>query len=82
MKVLSGYRSYQTQVQVYKQWVDKHCNNYGFIIRFSKDAQEITGYMYEPWHIRYVGKDIAEDMKNKNITTLEEYFKQPAANDY
>ncbi|MFT4186537.1 MAG: M15 family metallopeptidase [Micrococcaceae bacterium] len=132
LKVISGYRSYQTQVDVYNQWVQtygqqdadnrsarpgysehqtglavdigdgnsqddlsqdfgvtsagqwvaKNCNNYGFILRFPENKQHITGYIYEPWHLRYVGVKIAKDMKAKKIITLEEYFKQPAAPSY
>ncbi len=48
-------------------------HQYGFILRYPKDKTHITGYPFEPWHIRYVGKDIAERMYNENIC-LEEYF--------
>ena len=46
---------------------------YGFIIRYSKEKETITGYNYEPWHLRYVGKNLAKYLK-KNILTLEEYY--------
>lgn len=46
---------------------------YGFIIRYPKDKEEITGYSYEPWHLRYVGKDLAKYMKKNNLC-LEEYW--------
>ncbi|WP_179031399.1 M15 family metallopeptidase [Paenibacillus kribbensis] len=55
------------------EWLEKHAPEYGFIIRYMKDKQDITGYVYEPWHIRYVGKDIAEDVAKQGLT-LEEYF--------
>lgn len=53
-------------------WLENHCHEYGFIIRYPYGKQHITGYKYEPWHIRYVG-DIAEDIYNSGLT-LEEYF--------
>lgn len=46
---------------------------YGFIIRYPKDKEEITGYSYEPWHLRYVGKDLAKYLTKNNLT-LEEYY--------
>ncbi len=46
---------------------------FGFIIRYPHDKEAITGYNYEPWHIRYVGVNNAKTMKNNNIT-LEEYL--------
>ena len=46
---------------------------YGFIIRYPKDKETITGYSYEPWHLRYVGKDLAKYLKKNNLT-LEEYY--------
>lgn len=46
---------------------------YGFILRYPKDKTNITGYPFESWHIRYVGKDVAEIIYNEKIT-LEEYF--------
>ncbi|MNC23956.1 D-alanyl-D-alanine carboxypeptidase [compost metagenome] len=54
-------------------WLAAHAAEYGFIIRYPEGKQGITGYMYEPWHIRYVGKDIAEEIAAKGIT-LEEYY--------
>ncbi|MEC0183617.1 M15 family metallopeptidase [Paenibacillus peoriae] len=55
------------------EWLAKHAPEYGFIIRYMKDKEDVTGYVYEPWHIRYVGKDIAEDVAKQGLT-LEEYF--------
>ncbi len=61
-------------------WLENHCHEYGFIIRYPQGKQEITGYKYEPWHIRYVGKDMAQKLKDKATQTgdpyltLEEYF--------
>ncbi|MDF2921793.1 MAG: D-alanyl-D-alanine carboxypeptidase family protein [Paenibacillaceae bacterium] len=55
------------------KWLAKHAHEYGFIIRFPKGKEEITGYQYEPWHIRYVGVKLAKDMTDRGVT-LEEYF--------
>ncbi|WP_455056710.1 M15 family metallopeptidase [Jutongia sp.] len=56
------------------KWLAKNCHNYGFIIRYPKDKTKITGYSYEPWHIRYVGKKLATYLYKKDLT-LEEYYK-------
>lgn len=55
------------------KWLEKHCSEYGFIIRFPKGKESITGYSYEPWHIRYVGKKTAKEMKKLGLC-LEEYL--------
>lgn len=55
------------------QWINDHCHEYGFIIRYPKDKTHITGYAYEPWHLRYVGVDVATEIMSKGIT-LEEYL--------
>ena len=55
------------------KWLAKNCHKYGFIIRYPKDKTEITGYSYEPWHIRYVGKKLATYLYKKGLT-LEEYY--------
>lgn len=56
-------------------WLAKNAHKYGFIIRFPKGKEEITGYKYEPWHIRYVGKDAAKEIHKQKLT-LEEYLEQ------
>lgn len=56
------------------KWVDQNVANYGFIIRYPKDKEAITGINYEPWHIRYVGKESAAYMV-KHELALEEYLK-------
>lgn len=58
--------------QAYK-WLAKNSYKYGFILRYPKGKEYITGYMYEPWHYRYVGKDVAKVIYTKNIT-YEEYY--------
>ena len=114
----SGYRSYQSQVNVYQkyynengkeyaeqyvakpgtsehqtglaidvtnesrcfdktskeaQWLANNAYKYGFILRYPEEKTDITGYNYEPWHIRYVGKRVAKKIY-KNNETLEEYL--------
>ena len=54
------------------KWLAANAHKYGFIIRYPQGKEHITGYSYEPWHIRYVG-DIAEDIYNSGLT-LEEYL--------
>lgn len=56
-------------------WLKDNCYKYGFIIRYPKGKENITGYMYEPWHIRYVGKSLAEKLYNNgDWITIEEYY--------
>lgn len=119
LKIISGFRSYQTQATLYNRyvakdgqaqadrysarpghsehqsglaadinsveqtfektgegvWLNNNCYKYGFIIRYPKGKENITGYIYEPWHIRYVGKDLAAELYNNgDWITLEEYF--------
>ena len=56
------------------KWLSENINNYGFIIRYPKGKEDITGYSYEPWHLRYVGKNAAKEI-TENQLTLEEYLK-------
>ena len=55
------------------KWVEKHSYKYGFVVRYPKGKQKITGYNYEPWHLRYVGLKTAEYLY-KNKLTLEEFY--------
>lgn len=54
------------------QWMSRHCQEYGFIVRYPKDKEEITGIIYEPWHFRYVGVEAATYMVEHNLC-LEEF---------
>lgn len=63
------------------QWVAAHAHEYGFTIRYRSGKQHITGYTYEPWHLRYVGKDLAAQLYQSD-KTLEEHFGLPAAPNY
>ncbi len=117
LKLVSGYRSYSTQYNLYNnyvringqskadtfsarpgysehqtglafdvgstkgsfantdesKWLEQNCHLYGFIIRYPKGKTSITGYIYEPWHIRYLGVDTATKVKQSGLT-LEEYL--------
>ncbi|WP_336824419.1 M15 family metallopeptidase [Sporosarcina sp. USHLN248] len=55
------------------KWVAANAYRYGFILRYPKGKEDVTGYMHESWHFRYVGKEIAEEVFKRNIT-LEEYL--------
>ncbi len=55
------------------KWMYENCADYGFILRFPKDKQDITGITYEPWHYRYVGKEAAKYIMENKIC-LEEYL--------
>jgi D-alanyl-D-alanine carboxypeptidase len=55
------------------QWIASHAHHYGFIVRYPEGKEVITGYMYEPWHLRYVGVDLATELY-KNQQTMEEFF--------
>lgn len=59
-------------VEPYEQ-IEKYFHEFGFILRYKKDKEVITGYSYEPWHIRYVGVSVATDIYSRGIT-LEEYL--------
>ena len=54
-------------------WMKNNAYKYGFILRYPKEKQEITGYKYEAWHYRYVGLDAAKYIQENNIT-YEEYY--------
>lgn len=55
------------------KWIAAHCTEYGFIIRYPYGKQDKTGFMYEPWHVRYVGKDLAKKITKSGLC-LEEYL--------
>ena len=55
------------------QWMYAHCQDYGFILRYPADKQDITGVMYEPWHFRYVGKEAAAYIMENGLC-LEEFL--------
>lgn len=56
-----------------QKWLAKNCYKYGFVIRYPEGKEHITGYKYESWHIRYLGKELAQELTKKGLT-VEEYF--------
>lgn len=73
----SGYTKLnrqQSQTAVSK-WLNEHCWDYGFIVRYPDDTTDITGIIYESWHYRYVGMELAQEMKENGLC-LEEYLDQ------
>ncbi len=56
-------------------WLIENCADYGFILRFPKGKEAITGVIYEPWHYRYVGKEAAKEIMSSNLC-LEEYLEK------
>ena len=57
------------------KWINANCYKYGLILRYPQGKEEITGYMYESWHLRYVGVELATKLYNGgNWITLEEYY--------
>jgi D-alanyl-D-alanine carboxypeptidase len=63
-------------------WVAEHAWEFGWIVRYQESRTDVTGYSPEPWHLRYVGPDLARAMHEGNFTTLEEFFGLPAAPNY
>jgi D-alanyl-D-alanine carboxypeptidase len=56
------------------KWLVAHSYQYGFIIRYPSDKEPVTGYLYEPWHIRYIGTELSQKLHADGIETLEEFF--------
>ena len=63
-------------------WIVQHAWEYGFIVRYEKGATPTTGYMPEPWHLRFIGVELAKAYHDGGFHTLEEFFGLPAAPDY
>lgn len=64
------------------QWLAQHAHEYGFVMRYPKDKQDITGYMYEPWHFRYIGVEEATALYNTDPNETMEEFYGIAGGDY
>lgn len=56
-----------------QQWLMAHASEYGFVLRYPRDKEDVTGIVWEPWHYRYVGKEAAEEMTAQQLC-LEEYL--------
>lgn len=63
------------------RWLAEHCHEFGFILRYPKDKESVTGVNYEPWHFRYVGREAAAYLKEKGWT-LEEFYGAVDAHGY
>ena len=63
------------------QWLAANAYKFGFIIRYPKNSENLTGYQYEPWHIRYIGTGLASQLHAKS-QTLEQFFGLPAYTSY
>lgn len=64
------------------QWVAAHGADYGFVVRYAPGEEAVTGYLAEPWHLRYLGIAVAEDMSDHGIHSYETYLGMPAAPGY
>lgn len=64
------------------QWVAAHGADYGFVVRYRPGAESETGYLPEPWHLRYLGIAVAQDMANQGIHSYEAYLGLPGAPGY
>lgn len=70
---LKDFNGQLVEDPITSQWIKDNCAQYGFIIRYPEGKEDITGYIYEPWHLRYVGEEVANQIMNNN-TTLEQYL--------
>lgn len=64
------------------QWVDANAWKYGFIVRYGEPGTDTTGYESEPWHLRYVGVELAKAYAEGGYETYEDFWGLPAATDY
>ena len=64
------------------KWLAKNAWKYGFILRYPKYKTGTTGYEFEPWHYRYVGKGLAKEMRSTKTKTLEDFFETGKAPTY
>lgn len=78
--MLPGHSEHQTGLavditgsQAMYQWLAENCWDYGFILRYPEDRFEVTGIIYEPWHFRYVGTELSQELKELGLC-MEEYM--------
>ncbi|MFM6977189.1 MAG: D-alanyl-D-alanine carboxypeptidase family protein [Micrococcales bacterium] len=64
------------------KWISNNAWQYGFIVRYPDGETATTGYQYEPWHLRFVGIELATKMHDQKITVLEKFWNLPAAKSY
>lgn len=67
---------------VHGRWLEKNAWRFGWVVRYPKGFEHITGYDWEPWHLRFVGVDVSTEMHRDGIATLEEYFGLGPATSY
>ncbi len=67
------YGSYPGSTMAVQAWLEEHCWEYGFILRYTQEKSSITGFAAETWHFRYVGTEVSMDMKDSGLC-LEEYL--------
>lgn len=63
-------------------WLAENASNFGFILRYPRGSEAVTGFQFEPWHFRFVGVELAREMKRTQTRTLEEFFGLPPAPNY
>lgn len=64
------------------KWLVKNAWRFGFLLRYPKGFEQITGFQYEPWHFRYVGEPLARELHVTHTATLEQFFGLPPAPSY
>lgn len=64
------------------RWIAEHAWEHGWVVRYPRGEDAVTGYAWEPWHLRYVGADVTAAMQEEGATTLEAFFGTGAAPDY
>ncbi|PZA20748.1 D-alanyl-D-alanine carboxypeptidase family protein [Modestobacter versicolor] len=64
------------------QWVAANGPRFGYVVRYPDGRQDVTGFKYEPWHVRYVGVALATELQRTGVPTLEEFFGLPPAPGY
>lgn len=64
------------------RWLVEHAWRYGFVVRYEDGMTDVTGYSWEPWHLRYIGTELAAAYHEGGFRTLEDFFGLPAAPDY
>ena len=64
------------------RWVAANGHRFGYVVRYPDGKQDVTGFKYEPWHVRYVGVPLATELDRTGVSTLEEFFGLPAAPGY
>jgi zinc D-Ala-D-Ala carboxypeptidase len=64
------------------RWIAANAWQHGFVVRYPQGMEAVTGYEWEPWHVRYVGVEVSTAMHERGIATLEEHFGTGAAPDY